>query len=162
MSKPLGGLGRGLGALIPQAIQPTIETGVKAGEAIDLDTAHGLRILEISPDAIVENPHQPRLFFNEEDLHDLKMSIQEHGILQPLVVTKKSPGAYELIAGERRLRASRAIGLKVVPVIVRDEITEQKEVMAIHTARQIISIKSTGPEKSPMQGWLTILKNVLN
>jgi ParB family chromosome partitioning protein len=127
MSKPLGGLGRGLGALIPQAIQPKIETGIAAGEAIDLDTAHGLRILEISPDAIVENPHQPRLFFNEEDLHDLKMSIQEHGILQPLVVTKKGPGAYELIAGERRLRASRAIGLKVVPVIVRDEITEQKK-----------------------------------
>lgn len=126
MVKPQGGLGRGLGALIPSAITPVAKTE-EGEEKIDLDVAHGLRVIEINPKDIVENPHQPRLYFSEEELHDLMLSIKEHGILQPLVVTKKGPGVYELIAGERRLRASRMLGLEKVPVIVRDEMTEQKK-----------------------------------
>lgn len=130
MVKPQGGLGRGLGALIPSAASKsnTSDTDwVKESLADEDSEDHGLRIIEIAPSDVVENPHQPRLYFAEDDLEDLKNSISEHGILQPLVVTRKEGGGYELIAGERRLRASKAIGLEKVPVIVRDEITEQKK-----------------------------------
>ena len=127
MAKPQGGLGRGLGALIPSAIQPAKVSDTGDEEKIDLDVVHGLKIVEVDPSQIVENPHQPRLYFSDEELHDLELSIKEHGILQPLVVTKKGPGLYELIAGERRLRASRNTGLKKIPVIVREDITEQKK-----------------------------------
>lgn len=127
MVKPQGGLGRGLGALIPSAIQPSAITERGEEQKIDLDIAHGLRVIEVDPAAISENPHQPRLYFADEELHDLELSIKEHGILQPLVVTKSGPTTYELIAGERRLRASRRLGLKAIPVIVRDEMTGQKK-----------------------------------
>lgn len=124
MAKPQGGLGRGLGALIPSAATEKVEHKKVSTESQE---DHGLRIILVNPKEIKENPHQPRLYFAEEDLADLKTSIAEHGILQPLVVTRRSGGGYELIAGERRLRASRGLGLDVVPVIVRDEITEQKK-----------------------------------
>lgn len=142
MMKPTGGLGRGLGALLPTAVQPRTTTPSGEEKIVDLDLAHGLKIIDINPNQIVENPHQPRKHFSPEELHDLGQSIKEHGILQPLVVTKKGPAQYELIAGERRLRASREIGLEKVPVIVRDEISDQKKLeLAIieNTQRQELS-----------------------
>jgi ParB family chromosome partitioning protein len=73
-------------------------------------------------DNIVANKYQPRTNFNEKDLEELAESIKEHGILQPLVVRrdKDDSGKFELIAGERRFRASKMISLETVPVIVRD------------------------------------------
>lgn len=88
-------------------------------------------VQEISVDSISVNPHQPRRFFAPEDLEDLAGSIKEHGVLQPLTVTRKGDGTYELIAGERRLRASRQAGLKTVPVIVRDATDQQKLELAL-------------------------------
>ena len=123
MSQPQGGLGRGLGALIPQKIAP--EPDSDAGKVI----AAGVN--EISVDAIVANPHQPRKDFSASDLEDLLSSIKEHGILMPLVVTDKGEGEYELIAGERRLRASRMLGLEKVPVVVRTATEQQKLELAI-------------------------------
>jgi len=82
-------------------------------------------ILEIPVDDIRENSRQPRQYFSPADLEDLIGSIKEHGILQPLIVTR-SNGEYELIAGERRLRASRTLGLRTVPAIVR-EVNEQEK-----------------------------------
>ena len=69
--------------------------------------------------AIQSNPHQPRTDFKPEELQDLSDSIREHGIIQPLIVTKTGPDSYILIAGERRLRAAQLAGLSMVPVIIR-------------------------------------------
>ncbi len=74
---------------------------------------------EVSVNQIVPNSRQPRTVFNDEPLRELAASIKEFGVLQPLVVRPISEGRYELIAGERRLRASKLAGLKSVPVIVR-------------------------------------------
>ncbi|MFA6522456.1 MAG: ParB/RepB/Spo0J family partition protein [Patescibacteria group bacterium] len=123
MMKTQGGLGRGLGALIPQKIAP--EPGTEASQTVQQ------AILEISPDAIVENPHQPRRTFLPEELADLAASIKEHGILQPLVVSQRADGTYELIAGERRLRAAKSIASPTVPVIVRNATDQQKLELAL-------------------------------
>jgi ParB family chromosome partitioning protein len=78
-------------------------------------------VQEVDIDLIVPNPHQPRSVFNAEALSQLADSIKEHGVIQPLVVTRPAGGAvYQLIAGERRLLASRQAGLKRVPVIVKE------------------------------------------
>jgi ParB family transcriptional regulator, chromosome partitioning protein len=82
---------------------------------------------EIPVDLIKPNPYQPRKEFNSEKLEELANSIRVHGILQPLVVIPEPDGTYQLIVGERRLRASRLAGLSKVPVIVRDALEEQKK-----------------------------------
>lgn len=126
MSKPMGGLGRGLGSLIPQApTQPVAQTLDNRLQTSEIAEA-SLRVVDIAPSKIVANPYQPRRTFVQEDLDDLMASIKEHGILQPLVVTEIGDGTYELIAGERRLRASKAIGLATVPVIVREADSKKK------------------------------------
>jgi ParB family chromosome partitioning protein len=99
-----GGLGRGLSALIPGAP----EGGESSG------------LLEVPVNAIAPNPKQPRNRFDEEAIASLAASIREVGILQPIVVRRSGDGRYELIAGERRLRAARAAGLATVPVVQRD------------------------------------------
>jgi ParB family chromosome partitioning protein len=98
-----GGLGRGLGALIP-----TGTVAEKAGGLADIPTA------DIRP-----NPQQPREYFDEETLAGLADSIREVGILQPVLVRAAENGGYELIAGERRWRAARRVGLQTVPAMVR-------------------------------------------
>ena len=95
------GLGRGLDALIPGGRD---ERGV----------------LELPIDRIERNPSQPRAAFDEAHLGELAASIAVHGILQPIVVRALADGGYELIAGERRLRAARLAGLDVIPAVVRD------------------------------------------
>jgi ParB family chromosome partitioning protein len=95
-----GGLGRGLSALIPGAAE-------EAG------------LLEIPVGAIERNPRQPRTLFDAESLESLARSIQEVGVLQPVVVRRLDTG-YELVAGERRLRAARLAGLATIPAVIRD------------------------------------------
>jgi ParB family chromosome partitioning protein len=130
MNKSKGGLGRGLGSLLsmPSAtpagsIHGSTPTAPAPSafipEPIDIATEGELRIKQVSPADIVENPRQPRRHFAPEELAELEASIAEHGILQPLIVSELSPGKYELIAGERRLRASRGLGLKEIPVVIR-------------------------------------------
>ncbi len=130
MQKPKGGLGRGLGSLLPQ--QPAAPTQTPP-LMTPPDVVHdgSLQVREISPSSIIKNPHQPRTRFAEEDLADLKASIKEHGILQPLVVTDVGGGKFELIAGERRLRSAMAVGLEKVPVIVREADEQQKLELAL-------------------------------
>jgi ParB family chromosome partitioning protein len=96
-----GGLGRGLSALIPGAVE------------------EGAGLLEVPVGAVAPNPRQPRTLFADESLEALALSIQEVGVLQPIVVRKVEAG-YELIAGERRLRAAKRAGLATVPAVVRD------------------------------------------
>ena len=91
--------------------------------------AEGTSVRFVSPSDIVENVEQPREYFAEEPLDELADSIREHGLLQPLVVTERADGSYELIAGERRLRASRRVGLKTVPVIVRPKSDNQDKLV---------------------------------
>ena len=82
-------------------------------------------------DRIDENPHQPRVHFDEAALRTLAESIRENGILQPLIVTQGENGRYRLIAGERRLRAARIAGLAKVPCLLRDETEEQAALLAL-------------------------------
>ena len=80
----------------------------------------GAQLREVSVEDVVPNPKQPRQVFDEESLEELSHSVREFGLLQPIVVRENPGGAYELIMGERRLRAARAAGLDTVPAIVRD------------------------------------------
>ena len=80
----------------------------------------GARLVELAVDDIVPNAKQPRLAFDDEALEELTHSVKEFGLLQPIVVRENADGGYELIMGERRLRAARAAGLDAVPAIVRD------------------------------------------
>ncbi len=113
-------LGRGLSSLIPQ--RQTITEQV-------LPEAHR-SVLEIATDQIRQNPRQPRQHFSPSELEDLINSVKEHGILQPIIVTS-GKGGYELIVGERRLRAAKALGLKHVPAIVREANEQQKLELAL-------------------------------
>lgn len=106
-------LGRGLDSLIPKRFSTK-----KIGED-NFQTEEKSDILEIQINLIKANPYQPRNNFDEQSLEELASSIKEHGIIQPLIVNKISDNLYELIAGERRLRAAQKIGLKKVPVIIR-------------------------------------------
>ncbi|MFN8240831.1 MAG: ParB/RepB/Spo0J family partition protein [Bacteroidales bacterium] len=99
-------LGRGLGALIEGVEKEVLEKKVEAN-------------LQIPVDAIEGNPFQPRTRFDEQALEELAASIRQLGIVQPLTVREIAPGKYQLIAGERRLRASRLAGLTHVPAFVR-------------------------------------------
>jgi ParB family transcriptional regulator, chromosome partitioning protein len=109
-----GGLGRGLGALIPQGPEETTEPGP------ELASVEGARFAELPVDAITPNPVQPRTVFDEEALDELTQSITQVGLLQPVVVRALGGDRYELIMGERRWRASQRAGLTTIPAIVRD------------------------------------------
>ncbi len=116
MSKPLDprkALGRGLNSLLPS--RPVAPVSVAATPP-SLPTA-GLTQLPL--DQIAPNPNQPRSAFNAERLHELAESIRANGIIQPILVRKKGDG-YEIVAGERRWRASRLAGLEAVPVVIQD------------------------------------------
>ncbi len=150
-----GGLGRGLGALIPTAppsAPPPAHTGPAIPIAPSAPTQHsvavaaepvpvpaaplqptpverggqelqpvpGARFLEIPVGSIVPNPKQPRQVFDDEMLDELKISIQEVGFLQPIVVREMGQDKYELVMGERRWRAAQALGREQIPAIIRD------------------------------------------
>jgi len=149
-SKVKGGLGRGLGALIPTSPGPAssapaapppntptsspatavIEEPVVPSQQVPASAATdrpnelfpvpGARFAEIPVGSIVPNPKQPRQVFDDEMLEELKISIQEVGFLQPIVVREMGPDKYELVMGERRWRAAQSIGREHIPAIIRD------------------------------------------
>ncbi len=123
MSERRRGLGpRGLGSLIPQSA-PSPESAVAWAEAVkaaEPQAPAGAYFTEIPLDAIVPNRHQPRQIFDEDALAELVTSIKEVGLLQPVVVRKVDGDRYELVMGERRLRASTTVGLERIPAIVRE------------------------------------------
>ncbi|HEX2072646.1 MAG TPA: ParB/RepB/Spo0J family partition protein, partial [Geodermatophilus sp.] len=80
----------------------------------------GAQLREVAVEDVVPNPRQPRQVFDDEALEELTHSVREFGLLQPIVVRERADGGYELIMGERRLRAARAAQLETVPAIVRD------------------------------------------
>jgi ParB family chromosome partitioning protein len=118
MSVRRGGLGKGLGALIPTAPtadDPAVETAPDAPLPVE-----GARFEELPIDAIEPNPRQPREVFDAEALAELVTSIREVGVLQPVVVREAAGGKYQLVMGERRWRASREAGLDALPAIIRE------------------------------------------
>lgn len=121
-AKKRGGLGRGLNALVSEA---EYETGGSAASTSKAASETKLPIEDIVP-----NPNQPRIHFNETELRELSESIQEHGVLQPLLVRKHGNG-YEIIAGERRYQASKLAGLEELPVIIKDVNDEEMLALAL-------------------------------
>lgn len=124
------GLGRGIGALIPTAPENSdspVDVFFSSSQG-NLLSVPGARLVNLDPQQIVPNPNQPRTEFREEELAELTHSVKEFGVLQPIVVRplKNAQGdaRYELIMGERRLRASKAAGLTEIPAVVRDTADE--------------------------------------
>ena len=117
MAKKLSkGLGRGLDAIF-------------ATENVELVTDND-KIVEVSLEEIKKNPYQPRTYFNEEKLNELKDSIEKNGLLQPIVVKKAIKGYY-IIAGERRYRAFELLGKKEIPAIIKEMTDEEMMVFAV-------------------------------
>jgi len=116
MSSRRSGLGKGLDALLPTSDKPTKEPGV----------------LQVAVDKIQPNPQQPRTIFDAEDLKELAASIKEHGIIQPLILTRAAqPDQYYLIAGERRWQASKQAGLTSVPALLREATPQEMLLLAL-------------------------------
>lgn len=114
MSTQKKALGRGLGALIPSrpvAPPPASQTA-------------GSGLANVPIDQISPNPYQPRKTFNDASIEELARSVREHGIIQPLVVTRTGEDRYRLIAGERRFRAAQKAGLNTVPVVIKETMTD--------------------------------------
>jgi ParB family chromosome partitioning protein len=162
-------LGRGLGALIPQR-----------QEAPEVHATPGLAEIPISQ--IQPNPYQPRKTFNEASIEELARSVREHGIVQPLVVTR-SGDKYKLIAGERRFRAAQKAGLTTVPALIkemmqegdalqialieniqREDLNPIEEAMAYHQLHDDFQLtqeeisKRVGKERSTVANFLRLLK----
>ena len=108
----------------PAPVDVTESPIAPSEDAPDLVAVPGARLIQIDPNEIVPNPRQPRTNFDPDDLAELVHSIREFGVLQPVVVRTNDEGAYELIMGERRTRASREAGLTSIPAIVRDTADE--------------------------------------
>ena len=130
------GLGRGIGALIPSsdgADRPVDVffpgAGSERTEEVQLLAVPGARLANLSPDDIVPNASQPRTEFREEELAELVVSIREIGVLQPIVVrplanAKPNGPQFELIMGERRLRATKQLGLATIPAVIKNTADE--------------------------------------
>ncbi|MCU1676902.1 MAG: parB-like partition protein [Frankiales bacterium] len=128
MTARRGGLGRGLGALIPAATpaadvsRETRPPGLRdgPGDLTQLRQVPGVRLLDVDLGDVDANPGQPRTVFDDDALAELAASIREVGVLQPIVVRPVDGGRFQIVMGERRFRASRLAGLTTVPAIVRD------------------------------------------
>lgn len=111
-------LGKGLGALIPDL------------SALDDNEKKALGIVELALDKIIPNEYQPRKVFNDDKLRELAASIKEQGVIQPIIVHRAGSG-FQLIAGERRWRASRLAGLKTIPALVKEATKRELLEMAL-------------------------------
>ena len=165
-------LGRGLGALIPQ----------RPAEAPQAPAAPSAGLMQLALDQIAPNPYQPRKTFNEASIEELARSVKQHGIVQPLVVTR-SGDRYKLIAGERRYRAAQKAGLTTVPVVVkemmgegdalqialieniqREDLNPIEEALAYHQLHEEFGLtqeeisKQVGKERSTVANFLRLLK----
>lgn len=132
MSTKRGGLGRGIGALIPPAEsneKSAVDVFFSPQADKDISAIPGVRFAALPVGDISPNPQQPRKEFRQEELDELTHSVKEFGVLQPIVVRLRTPmepglAPYELIMGERRLRAATAAGLDAIPAVIRDTADE--------------------------------------
>lgn len=116
MAKNITGLGRGLGALI--------DTG-------NITTGGSSSISEVNIDVIKPNPNQPRTHFDDESITELASSIREFGVISPITLRKNDDNSYMIIAGERRFRASKLVGLRTIPAYIKTAADEQIMEMAL-------------------------------
>ncbi len=131
-------LGKGITSLLG-SFDPEISPNDKSVSAQSVSMRQGaeqadpsqngkMMVVEVSQDLIEVNPHQPRKIFKPEELAALAASIKVDGVIQPITIVKTAQtGKYQLIAGERRLRASRLAGLTTIPAIIRDSMTDQEQ-----------------------------------
>jgi ParB family transcriptional regulator, chromosome partitioning protein len=166
-------LGRGLGALIPS--KPVAEAPAAP--------VPGSGLAEVPISQIAPNPYQPRKTFNEASIEELANSVREHGIIQPLVVTRTGDNRYRLIAGERRFRAAQKAGLDTVPVVIkeamqdaltlqvalieniqREDLNPIEEALAYHQLHEEFHLtqeeisKQVGKERSTVANFLRLIK----
>jgi len=120
-------LGTGLSSLIPNKLNKENTPLQKKSFAV----SNSDEVVKIPVENIVPNPNQPRYYFDGDNLKELSESIKEHGVIQPILVTKTSGDKYELIAGERRLQASKLAGFKEISAIVRLATNQQKLELAL-------------------------------
>lgn len=130
-------LGKGLQSLIPKK-ESKIRDLIKGREIVPLDKSKRESVFNVEIDKIRPNPNQPRKDLDPETLKELADSIREHGILQPLLVSKTEETTdrgrmveYEIVAGERRWRAAKMAGLPSVPVVIRDSSADEKLELAL-------------------------------
>ncbi len=127
-------LGKGIGALIPSAPprRPAPEAAPTAPAAapVEAPPARGL-VREVALDAIAMNPRQPRSRFDQQAIDELAASIRDRGVLQPILLRTAGPDRYELIAGERRFRASKLAGLETIPALIKEATDSDSLVLAI-------------------------------
>lgn len=114
-------MSKGLESLIPKKGKQNYDDGPSKKESV----------FWIETNKIRQNPYQPRAFFKEDELNSLAESIKKYGVLQPIIVTKIEKDVYELIAGERRLRACQKVNIDKVPVIIRDPNSQEKLELAL-------------------------------
>lgn len=133
MAKKLA-LGKGIASLI----QTTTDTDIESNQTVissevnkEQSSATGNGMFYVKLNEIKINPNQPRKIFKEKELEELADSIRENGIIQPLIVSKESDGTYELIAGERRLRAAKRADLKTVPAVVKKATERDRMIMSV-------------------------------
>ncbi|MEK9578737.1 MAG: ParB/RepB/Spo0J family partition protein, partial [Aquiluna sp.] len=121
--KRRGGLGRGIGSLIPGGERSAVDVFFTSESGSNLANVPGARLAHIDPARIVPNPQQPRSVFDPEAFAELVHSVREFGVLQPIVVRPRGDD-FELIMGERRLRAAKEVGLPAIPAVVRETADE--------------------------------------
>ena len=119
-------LGTGLSSLIPNKLNKENNTPLEKKSFANSD-----EVIKIPIENIVPNPNQPRYYFDEKNLKGLSESIKEHGIIQPIIVTKIGDDKYELIAGERRLQAAKLVKIKEISAIVRLATNQEKLELAL-------------------------------
>jgi ParB family transcriptional regulator, chromosome partitioning protein len=135
MSKQKSALGRGLSALLPDHDErdTAFHSGIETTKLYNFDerirTAGS--ISEVDIHSVLPNPYQPRERFDESALQELSDSIRELGIIQPVTVRSAGPNKYELISGERRLKAARMAGMTRIPAYIREADTEAMLEMAL-------------------------------
>jgi len=127
MAQQRKALGKGIGALIPSAAPRRAPASV----SVPPPAPEGDRVDKIPLEAIDLNPHQPRIHFEESDLQELAASVAERGVLQPILVRPLPHGRYQLVAGERRLRASQRAGRKEIPALVKQMNDDESLLVAI-------------------------------
>ena len=119
-------LGTGLSSLIPNKLNKENNAPLEKKKFSSSD-----EVIKIPTENIIPNPNQPRYYFDRDNLKELSESIKEHGIIQPILVTKIDNNKYELIAGERRLQATKLVGIKEIPAIVRLATNQEKLELAL-------------------------------
>ncbi len=123
-------LGRDLGSLL-SGVKGNLQSSSEQSNEMDNNKQSSLGLIKIAIEEIEPSSYQPRKSFSAESLNELSESIKSHGLLQPILVRQRPQGGYELIAGERRWRASKLAGLEVVPAVVRDAPDQEASALAL-------------------------------